>query len=254
MKYLRRFAPELLDPTAFDHQVLADLESCLVVICNSPEGATGPSRHVHECDQLYYVLQGAMEIKLGDETQIVESGSLVFIPRGTPHHNRNAGTTAEMHLDVLVPPPARGRALSRPAVPTDKASGAHYVHRVGSSSYRPSHVPGFDLATVASPSTGSQHILIKMASVQPSSPGTSWHIHRFDQLYWVLEGTLTVEVANEHYDVAPGNLVVLPAGVPHRNWNSGDTVERHIAFLVPPPDGPHADLSVTFAVEAPVTS
>ena len=86
------------------------------------------------------------------------------------------------------------------------------------------------------------------ARVSPESPGTSWHIHRFDQLYWVLEGTLHVEVADSAHDVEPGHLVVLPAGVPHRNWNPGPGVERHLAFLVPAPTDRPFDITVTWEV------
>ena len=62
------------------------------------------------------------------------------------------------------------------------------------------------------------------------------HIHEFDQYFYVLEGTLDVEVALQKRRVEAGMLVVLPAGVPHRQYNTGDTAERHIAINTPGPE------------------
>jgi mannose-6-phosphate isomerase-like protein (cupin superfamily) len=248
MQYVRKFDVGTLDHSRFDYQVLADLETCLVVACRAPAGLGGPARHVHGCDQVYYLLDGEMELQLGDSRQVAGPDSLVFIPEGTPHRNWNAGDRPELHLDILVPPPARGSALSRPALETDRAPGGAYVRHLADHSYAPTHVPGFGMAPMASPETGSGHITVNSASLSPDSPGTSWHIHPFDQLYFVLEGCLTIDVASEHHEVSPGHLVVLPAGVPHRNRNDGDVTERHVAVLVPAPQGRALDLQVTWQV------
>jgi quercetin dioxygenase-like cupin family protein len=248
MQYVRRFDSGALDRGRFDYQVLADLETCLVVACRAPAGQPGPARHVHGSDQVYYVLDGEMKLELGGATHVAGRDSLVFISAGTPHHNWNAGDAPELHLDILVPPPARGKALSRPAVDTDQAPGTAYVRQLADEPYQHTHVPGFDMARMASPETGSTHITVNSASLSPESPGTSWHIHPFDQLYFVLEGVLTIDVANEHHEVPPGHLVVLPAGVPHRNRNDGDVTERHVAILAPAPTGRPLDLDVTWKV------
>jgi quercetin dioxygenase-like cupin family protein len=248
MQYVRKFDPDTLDRSQFDSQVLADLETCLVVACRAPAGQPGPARHVHGSDQVYYVLDGEMRLELDNSTHVAGRDSLVFIPAGTPHHNWNAGDEPELHLDILVPPPARGQTLGRPPLETDQAPGTAYVRDLAGQPYEPTHVPGFDMAKMASPETGSAHITLNSASLAPDSPGTSWHIHPFDQLYFVLEGVLTIDVAHEHHEVSPGHLVVLPAGVPHRNRNDGDVTERHVAILVPAPKGRPLDLQVAWQV------
>jgi quercetin dioxygenase-like cupin family protein len=249
MQYVRKFDVGALDRDRFDYQVLADLETCLVVACRAPAGQPGPARHVHGSDQIYYVLGGEMKLELGGSTHIAGRDSLVFISAGTAHHNWNAGDEPELHLDILVPPPARGKALGRPAVDTDQAPGTAYVRRLADQPYERTHVAGFDMARMASPDTGSAQIIVNSASLSPDSPGTSWHIHPFDQLYYVLEGVLTIDVAHEHHEVPPGHLVVLPAGVPHRNRNDGDVTERHVAILVPAPAGRPVDIEVTWQVD-----
>jgi uncharacterized RmlC-like cupin family protein len=45
-----------------------------------------------------------------------------------------------------------------------------------------------------------------------------------------------VQVGLAEFTVGPRQLVVLPAGVPHRQWNAGAEVERHLTILTPPPE------------------
>ena len=248
MEYVRRLDRSSLDPSKFDFVTLADLETCWVVAVQIPPGCEGPAPHKHDRDQLFHVLEGQMDLRMDGVEYEVTAGSTVFVAAGTPHWHRNRGDVPYVHIDVLVPPPPRGKPLtSTPITESDRGPGTAYVQPAGAP-YRPSHVPGFDLATVAGPSTGSHGITINLAKVEKASPGTDWHIHRFDQLYWILEGRLTVEIADQKFDVDPGHLVVLPAGVPHRNHNGGEGVERHVAFLVPAPTEQPFDLDVSFGV------
>lgn len=61
------------------------------------------------------------------------------------------------------------------------------------------------------------------------------HTHRVDQLFYILQGTMNLEIEGREYVAEPGTLVVMPAGVPHRNWNGGDQATRHLAFNAPLP-------------------
>jgi uncharacterized cupin superfamily protein len=61
------------------------------------------------------------------------------------------------------------------------------------------------------------------------------HTHKVDQLFFVLSGTLMVEVAGETHAVRPGTLVVFPAGTPHRNWNESDDAAVYLAINAPLP-------------------
>ena len=171
--YVRKFDVDSLHQSRFDYQVLADLETCLVVACRAPAGQAGPARHVHGCDQVYYVLDGEMTLELGDASHVAGRDSFVFISEGTPH-NWNAGDKPELHLDILVPPPARGTRLSRPALETEQAPASAYVRHLADQPYATTHVPGFDMAKMASPETGSGHITVNSARLSPESPGTSW--------------------------------------------------------------------------------
>ena len=62
------------------------------------------------------------------------------------------------------------------------------------------------------------------------------HTHAVDQIFYILSGTMNLEIEGVEYQAPPGTLVIFPAGVPHRNWNGGSEPTVHLAFNVPMPD------------------
>lgn len=60
------------------------------------------------------------------------------------------------------------------------------------------------------------------------------HAHPWDQIFYILEGTMMIEVEGKTMPAEPGSLVVFPAGVPHRNWNESSAPTVHLAFGAPP--------------------
>jgi len=62
------------------------------------------------------------------------------------------------------------------------------------------------------------------------------HTHVVDQLFYILSGTMSLEIAGQRHSAGPGTLVVFPAGVPHRNWNEGTEATIHLAFNSPLPE------------------
>ena len=72
----------------------------------------------------------------------------------------------------------------------------------------------------------------------PSGGGSpaGMHIHDVDQIFYIMSGTMSIEIEGNQYECGPGSLVVFPAGVPHRNWNGGSEPTVHLAFNTPLPD------------------
>ena len=62
------------------------------------------------------------------------------------------------------------------------------------------------------------------------------HFHDVDQVFYILRGTMSVEIEGKHYECSPGSLIVFPAGVRHRNWNGSSEPTVHLAFNTPLPD------------------
>jgi mannose-6-phosphate isomerase-like protein (cupin superfamily) len=64
----------------------------------------GPAAHLHRgCDETFYVLSGTFRFAVGDRTVAASTGTLVFIPRGTPHGLRNVGTETGRLLAIVNP-------------------------------------------------------------------------------------------------------------------------------------------------------
>jgi mannose-6-phosphate isomerase-like protein (cupin superfamily) len=72
-------------------------------------GATDPPRliaplHTHfKDDEAWYVLEGALRVRRGDEVVEAIAGSAVFVPRGIPHTYWNAVEGPTRYLLVMTP-------------------------------------------------------------------------------------------------------------------------------------------------------
>jgi len=61
--------------------------------------------HAHKTEeQVYVIVRGMGMMKAGDEEREVRSGSLVFIPPGTPHAIRNTGDDTLTFVSAASPP------------------------------------------------------------------------------------------------------------------------------------------------------
>jgi quercetin dioxygenase-like cupin family protein len=67
----------------------------------------GPPIHVHDEDELIYIIEGEFRIKLGDTMQEASPGSFVFIPSGSPHAWQNV-SDEEARFFAAVMPAAAG--------------------------------------------------------------------------------------------------------------------------------------------------
>ncbi len=68
------------------------------------------------------------------------------------------------------------------------------------------------------------------------------YVRKVDQIFYIVSGTMSIEVEGKAYQAGPGSLIVLPAGVPHRNWNGGTQPTVHLAI-----NAPLAEAGVPFA-------
>ena len=57
----------------------------------------------HEDDEAWYVLDGALGVRIGDQELCVPAGGAVLVPRGTPHTFWNAQATPTRYLLVMTP-------------------------------------------------------------------------------------------------------------------------------------------------------
>lgn len=90
---------------------------------------------------------------------------------------------------------------------------------------------------LAEPSNGANRCEVRLIRT-PAGGGSpaGLHVHDFEQVFYVLEGTMTIEMDGAISEVEAPSAVVFPQGVPHRNWNSGRAPTLHLAINAPPPD------------------
>jgi mannose-6-phosphate isomerase-like protein (cupin superfamily) len=207
-------------------------ESCLIVATKVPPGAAGPPLHRHPVDQTYFIVQGEITVELGAKTEVAKTRSAVFIPAGLPHHNWNDGSEEEVHIEVLAP----GVLPVQPLVEFDDLQDTS-VQPAFIQEADPSNLTGqdFGLDWLVNRRAGAANAAVYLAEVPAGRSGPPLHVHDFDQFYFVLQGTLSVEIGLTRLDVPAGHLVVLPAQVPHRQWNEQDHTEHHLTVMVPEP-------------------
>jgi mannose-6-phosphate isomerase-like protein (cupin superfamily) len=207
-------------------------ESCLIVATKVPPKVSGPPRHRHPSDQTYFVMQGETTVELGEETKVVKARSAVFIPAGLPHRNWNDGDEDEVHIEVIAPGVLPVQPLVETADLKDSSVQSAFVQEAD-----PAKLTGrdFGLDWLVNRARGATHAAVYLAEVPPGKAGPPLHVHQFDQFYFVLQGTLSVMIGTQRYDVPPGHLAVLPTQVPHRQWNEQDETELHLTIIVPEP-------------------
>ena len=218
-------------------QILYAGESCYVIATKVPPGVEGPPRHTHASDQIYAVLEGTTTVELGAEERHVSRFGAVFIPAGVPHHNRNDGDVDEVHIEVIAP----GGFLQPIASPTDStdAKGLPFFTKDFAAS---GNGNGMSVSYLANRESGSVQASVYLAEMAPAAQGPPLHVHEFDQFYFVIEGALEVQIGFDTQVVGPNSLVILPAGVPHKQRNASDAeIERHFTILVPEPPLPHSE-------------
>jgi len=88
---------------------------CLLEMALAP--GMGVPRHMHTReDESYFVLRGALEVIVGDETFVLNAGDTLLAPRGISHQLRNPGNVENHYLLVFSPPGFEG-FLKATAIP-----------------------------------------------------------------------------------------------------------------------------------------
>jgi mannose-6-phosphate isomerase-like protein (cupin superfamily) len=79
-----------LDTLVVEHRGASDMET-VVLEMTLPVGSA-PPLHVHDdLDDTWYILEGEMVVRCGDDEMVVGAGHWVSMPRGAPHTFRVVG-------------------------------------------------------------------------------------------------------------------------------------------------------------------
>jgi mannose-6-phosphate isomerase-like protein (cupin superfamily) len=92
-----------------DRSIASPAADVVIAEWTDPGGGTNPPRFIaplhihHDDDEAWYVLEGALGVRLGDEDFEVPAGGAILVPRGTPHTYWNASRTPTRYLLVMTP-------------------------------------------------------------------------------------------------------------------------------------------------------
>jgi mannose-6-phosphate isomerase-like protein (cupin superfamily) len=255
MHRVRRVDADAFDANGRSAQFLFQGESCVIVARSIPASPSGPTgQFAAPCDQVWYVLEGALHLDVGAEHHVVGADTLVLIPAGMPHRTWNDDKSAAVYLEILAPAPRPDLPLATPVDGIAESTGdvrATIVPVNPQNMFDIPPLPGFRMNHLLPPGGLSEHAAAYVGEVDAASFGPPTHIHAFDQFYFVLQGAMTVALALDRHRAGPWTLVAIPAGVPHTQWNEGSVMERHLAINCPaPPAGVRPDIGVTFALKS----
>jgi mannose-6-phosphate isomerase-like protein (cupin superfamily) len=68
----------------------------------------------------------------------------------------------------------------------------------------------------------------------PPGDGPSLHRHPYEEIFIIQEGRCTFFVGDDEFEAGAGEIVIAPAGAPHRFVNSGDGPLKQIDIHVSP--------------------
>ena len=98
-------AGEVLEIVGVTHKLTSRQSGGAIFVFESgfdPGAGNGLHIHHHEVE-LGYVLEGALEVRLGSASHILETGGLAYLPTNVPHALRNPLEVRSRYLFMAVP-------------------------------------------------------------------------------------------------------------------------------------------------------
>lgn len=93
---------------------------------------------------------------------------------------------------------------------------------------------GLDLSMKALQGDTGNRLLLFEYTAPPRFPGPPWHVHDdVDEAAYVLDGTLTVKIADDRREHGPGSFVWMPRNVPHAFCNASEEPVRYLGMCCP---------------------
>ena len=213
-------------------------DNAYLIYTRMPAGARGPALFTLPVEHYYVVLSGRMTVQIGSETFVAGPMTGVVIPADTPHAVWNAGAEPEAHLEVIAPAPSRELlSMLKPAQPRKIENAAGYIRPITVPAARDLK-PGLNGAVVTNRDRGSPNT-VRLDSTLAGSGGPATHVHRFEQVYFMVEGATTILYGADRFKASKNDIVILAPGVVHTNRNESGMPERHLTLLLPQNvDGP----------------
>ena len=115
--------------------------------------------------------------------------------------------------------------------PTRRGSGGYLMAKADEGQLA---VGSPHLFKAAAHDTAGRFDFLTMEMTPRTGPPLHYHEHQ-DDTFYVLEGLLTVQAGDEIFDLAPGEFLSIPPGMPHTfdNLHNGDEIVRTVNVMTP---------------------
>jgi uncharacterized cupin superfamily protein len=212
-------------------------------------GERGPEPHVHERHtDAFYVLEGELAFELGPEREIVRAGagSFAAAPPGVVHTFRNDSSTRARYLNFHAPSQGFADHLRElrdgresdwfdQRDPPDDGGRSRDDARVLPAGAGEKITVGRSGVLLLGTSDGTDGMLfVSETTLEPGFPGPPPHVHqKLHDLFYVLEGTLTIQNGRDTLDASAGTLAHFPPRTVHTFSNTGERSVRFLNFNTP---------------------
>lgn len=221
-------------------------DNAYLIYTRMPPGAHGPSLFTLPVEDDYVVLSGKMTVQIGTDKFVAGPFTGVVIPPNIPHEVWNADAEPEAHFEAISsanPKQELSRNLMsmlKPAQPMKVANASQYIREINVPAAA-NLKPGLNGQKYTERAKGSP-FQIRLDSTLPSSGGPKPRVHRFEQVYFEVEGETTVTYGLDDYPLKKNDIVIVQPGVVHTNKNQTSAIERHIVLLLPEPESGPFDI------------
>lgn len=204
-------------------------EGCQVFITRFMPGDGRAQSGEEGVDRLIFLCSGGLLVQVAGKSQTLQARSVVRLPGGLTYRLRNESPQEALCLEITSPS-GSVKGTTHRLVPDLRSLVVTFEGHGPVESSK-----GFDYRFLADRRSGSANVALNIARVLPGHRGPDFHIHKFDQFYFVLSGRLSVQVGFEKFVAEPFSLVRLPAGIIHRQGNESAEIEEHVAIVSPEP-------------------
>ena len=178
-----------------------------------PEGTS--AHHIHELEHEVYIIEGSGTLICDGISYPVKAGDALFIPPNVDHYTLNNGGPGNIHRIEINPLIAAqsggaqndgGEGTGQPPV----------IRNHNELDRNAGHV------LIGSVDGATNYVMLHNNPMLPgavSHPDTGGHIHEWEHVVYVLEGTATLVCGGIDYAVSQGDAILVPPNV-HHQWKN----------------------------------
>jgi quercetin dioxygenase-like cupin family protein len=207
----------------------------------------GPPLHHHAFDEAFYVLEGELTFRLGDELWTGIPGGFAFARGGVVHTLANFGDAPARYLLLITPagferyferaaaeaagvePPAHAREPS----PETTVVGPQLSPPTERDTARPLPHAEARVNVILRGAGSDGRVSVMDNHVRADGHGPPLHHHAFDEAFYVLDGELTFQLGTERVVRRRGELAFAPRGAHHTFANFGTVDGRTLIVCTP---------------------